>query len=719
MFKRELAAHGIDTWATITNANTRKWLTWPETQKTYNMPDNIREQYNRLITELNTQPYTRTQTDIHNTWHMQTENNEANTLGGIETQNSRGRGRPRKGEKPEKPIPDKEHVDTIIASRRTPTCVGGWEYLIKWKDTQGDGTPHKDTWEPETQLILGNEMKDNMERARGDNLRRPATFGEWLDIQTKRGDTRCTGVQQHCKNNQARQTRAEKTNSTWSNTWKLFLEYAAQKKNTYVHNIKELPARAGRNGGEWTCTEHTQTNYLGEHIAYKEPDGTMKTKRIMSLTPCTDKDREISNDLRVTRNTIQKRIDEDAQYREHNSENTTIPPNYPLHEVNSTDTSTTLFKTVHPGEKGYTLINDADILKDPVLRTFLRSDELEARTGTIRLKNGKLARMDRRERRLMGERRSTYTSADAARIAIALHFRHHFTHAAAVDGSKAGEKEDENGIPYTNEEAEEMEEELRLGACAYGYWEGPRFGKTTPTTATTREVNQAIQAGMGGGKLPDSWSIADAEVYAVLAYLKRVVDEPNEEGRTPTPIELKERRTLIMSDCIPAMHQIENAWRLGHVEGMRRWDRGGMLEAINNIRTQLGEVVMLWTPSHTGISPNAYADNAAKTYLQRAYNGATEQTSKVVCDNVQGRPCLYEISIGEGENKKWELMDRPAFKACRLRGRRYVRGQLEEGIRDGACIAGQTAPLWKEVAAKVGKKPKEYKPYNKDQGETV
>ena len=131
------------------------------------------------------------------------------------------------------------------------------------------------------------------------------------------------------------------------------------------------------------------------------------------------------------------------------------------------------------------------------------------------LPNGRVVRMDRRERRIMHRTSATYVSADSARLAIALHFARHFTHAAAVDGSKAGEKEkqDAGGVARTDAEAAAEAEELRLGACAYGWWEGPKFAAgVVPEMATQTQFESAMAAGFGGGKLPDSWTIADAEV---------------------------------------------------------------------------------------------------------------------------------------------------------------------------------------------------------------
>ena len=62
---------------------------------------------------------------------------------------------------------------------------------------------------------------------------------------------------------------------------------------------------------------------------------------------------------------------------------------------------------------------------------------------------------------------------------------------------------------------------------AYGVFEGPtRFGKRAPGDAQVRdpngtgpcgeeEIRTALGAGMWGGKLPNTWEVIDAEMYAI------------------------------------------------------------------------------------------------------------------------------------------------------------------------------------------------------------
>ena len=43
-------------------------------------------------------------------------------------------------------------------------------------------------------------------------------------------------------------------------------------------------------------------------------------------------------------------------------------------------------------------------------------------------------------------------------------------------------------------------------------------------------------------------------------------------------------------------------------EGLRDWERGGLLEAIAYYRSKLEAVVFMWVPAHVGIACNAYAE---------------------------------------------------------------------------------------------------------------
>ena len=138
------------------------------------------------------------------------------------------------------------------------------------------------------------------------------------------------------------------------------------------------------------------------------------------------------------------------------------------------------------------------------------------------------------------------------------------------------------------------------------------------------------------------------------------------------------RRCLVLCDCKPALQQIENAHRKGMPEGLRDWERGGLLEAIAHYRSQLEAVVFVWVPSHVGIACNAYADAVATAYLGK---DVTEDASKVVRDAVRTRPCMYTVRREAAEDpEKREIVDRRTYGHMRQSAHEWVCEQLRKTV---------------------------------------
>ena len=263
------------------------------------------------------------------------------------------------------------------------------------------------------------------------------------------------------------------------------------------------------------------------------------------------------------------------------------------------------------GRHGYEQLGDTRIADDPVLRLFLRNDEVETTSMKgVRDRNGVKIVCDQPESKLLQDQGATQTWT-ARHIAIQLHTRHHFTHAAATDGSR----KEQDGRTHV----------------AYGVYEGVPPAPTPDTddpeeqeqhqqrrdTGGIYEPRHTIQdrAGQGlwGHRLPDSWEIMDAELYAIYSYLKACADNAT---TTSTAC-----RCLILSDCKSALVAIERAYRRRNPGAS---DHRGTLSAIllqlKRLQTHNGYAIFLWTPGHAGISPNAMADAAAKAYLTQPHD---------------------------------------------------------------------------------------------------
>ena len=209
-----------------------------------------------------------------------------------------------------------------------------------------------------------------------------------------------------------------------------------------------------------------------------------------------------------------------------------------------------------------------------------------------------------------------------------------------------------------------------MGRTAFGVWRGiAPFGEAVEgeadVEATEQQIAAACGAGLEGGRLPSSWEVIDAELYAIFSVLRRVWLEAKAGGATAA--DMKQQRVLIISDCKPALTQLETAWRAGTAQGLRRGDRAALLEATCRLRAQLGIVVCVWCPSHQGATPNEMADSAAKSCLKC---DEAEPATRLCAQHVLARPHLNERRVRDGE---WELADRKPFAEHRRRARGHVR----------------------------------------------
>ena len=179
-------------------------------------------------------------------------------------------------------------------------------------------------------------------------------------------------------------------------------------------------------------------------------------------------------------------------------------------------------------------------------------------------------------------------------MTVCMHLRHHFTHAAACDASlvkSAGGRRRlavgiYSGVPTADDKAG-------------GRWE-------------TEE--QRVGRGLWGAGVPANWEVCDAELYAILMYLRMVVYEREWQSGP-----VGERRVLVLSDSAAALQLIETAWRAGVTRTGREGSCGPLLEEICAHRSEgrrLGVVVTMYVPGRSEISANEYADMAAKGHIQ-------------------------------------------------------------------------------------------------------
>eukprot|EP00965_Chrysotila_dentata_P073049 2414262-Pleurochrysis_carterae.AAC.1 len=181
----------------------------------------------------------------------------------------------------------------------------------------------------------------------------------------------------------------------------------------------------------------------------------------------------------------------------------------------------------------------------------------------------------------------------ALQVALSLHERHDFHVAVATDGSKKGGTRERTEID-------------RLSKTTYGAWQDPESAeilrhKIRNATALQARLGvtlnqtdklQAVERGALSGRLGNSATAAEAELFAIFATLRKVQAQQDlgHYGH-------QKARVLIMSDSLSGLKIIEKVWK-GSKNIYRKIQNGAVLEAITNVRESLGRVIFMWIPSH-------------------------------------------------------------------------------------------------------------------------
>eukprot|EP00965_Chrysotila_dentata_P167070 5517080-Pleurochrysis_carterae.AAC.1 len=233
----------------------------------------------------------------------------------------------------------------------------------------------------------------------------------------------------------------------------------------------------------------------------------------------------------------------------------------------------------------------------PILRLFTRPEEME---------NGIYMRMSKEDVAHMRAESGKKLTYDTLNVALTIHERHNFHLAVATDGSK-------------KEWIKDRGETQKLSETTYGAWQGPESAEILKNKRNTASALQrrlgvtldqldkkrAVEQGVLTGRLGDSAIAAEAELFAIFAILRKA-QARQEMGHYGN----EKVRILIMSDCLSGLRTIEKVWRRRR-SNYRKLQNGAVLEAITNVRENLGTVIFMWIPSHVGIVPNIIADNVA------------------------------------------------------------------------------------------------------------
>eukprot|EP00965_Chrysotila_dentata_P176281 5820634-Pleurochrysis_carterae.AAC.1 len=607
-FHRALAEIGVAEWADIYNKTTREYYTMGELCKRYGVKKNARI----------TQEYSNVKR-LHTKQLHETEQGALGILWGRHKKDL---------------LNEREEVEHIRRIRRvkekrkTAECWGGEEYLIEWDDG-------------ETKWVNKSEMQNmsgadaafihrEKERAREGTV----TFAEYMI------DYGIDASQQ-----------------TWGNTWREFIQYAQG---------GEKGRSAGENAGiderrrEMNSRKSHPTLYPGKVEDEDETHvGTGRQRR--NMTGLTD--RAKTNQYRKER---KGETHENKRLRlakeDHGTRRVSEQPEQrpgggewemPTHK---TDKEARELLGGYDGRgrhrvfknEAMDLAHDERYAGHPILRLFTRPEEME---------NGTYMRASKEDVTHMNTASGKKLTYDTLVVAMTLHERHTFHIAVATDGAKKG------GSKVRGETQ-------KLSETTYGAWQGPDSveilnNKRREATALQKRLGVrfdqtdkllAIKQGILSGRLGDSATAAEAELFAIFAVLRKIQAQQH-MGRYGE----EKARVLIMSDCLAGLRVIEKVWR-GERNIYRKLQNGAVLEAILNVRETLGTVVFMWIPSHVGITPNVLADNIATQEQEEAPDG---MVTGLISKQVKSRPIIYNRRV----RGQLELADNPIYQEVRRRGK--------------------------------------------------
>eukprot|EP00965_Chrysotila_dentata_P210726 6186060-Pleurochrysis_carterae.AAC.2 len=170
---------------------------------------------------------------------------------------------------------------------------------------------------------------------------------------------------------------------------------------------------------------------------------------------------------------------------------------------------------------------------------------------------------------------------------------------------------------------------------------------------------RAVENGVLRGRLGDSATAAEAELFAIFATLRKV-----QAQQDMGYYDDQKAKVLIMSDCLPGLKFIEKVWS-GRRNVYRRLQNGAVLEAITNVREKLGRVIFMWIPSHVGIVSNTIVDNIAAQEQEQLPEG---MVTGLISKQIRSRPVIYDRVL-QGRR---ELADSPIYQEARRRGKRLL-----------------------------------------------
>ena len=644
MRSRRVAAAGIRAWADITHSSGR-WMTWAELQRKHgSLRESDRVEYESILGELEGARWDGVRgrwwevvaTEEWKGW--ETARDEA--MDGTDAKEGR--------------------VKRILAARQTAPSLGRWELLVEWQGPWSRG------WVAETQLRSGGRGLTAAQRGRVDRLKEepvPHSLHDRLTHQaggsTQWREAEVGGVRISARMVETAiggELSEKRVCDALLQMWKVFEKHAQQVAGGGAGggNLDEQPTRrrAVRRGAERTLYEGREGQQRGE-------------RRRASLAAEGDRPEQT---MQATAGHVHERVQLQRRLEAMDDERRVVPATHvQAHMMWSTDDPDRVWR--RETGAGYEAMEDEDRMGDAVMRLMMRSRTFEVATGHgTRTPDGTEVTLDAQEREVLNGGQAAAAeraNAKVSKVAVGLHMVHHFTDAWATDGSKGRVWSDGAW-------------QVRVACGAYGGVVAAerQFGESTEDHERRR-----VGGGMRGMRLPACYEVVDAELHAILMVLQDTAAQEGASGR----------RVLVMSDSLTALRMVEDAWR-----GGVRWDgprtgRAAILHAINAAREQVERVVMMWTPAHAGVAPNAYADAVAKAYLGGAVQHA--RARRMVSDALPAGKVIHTIRV-EGEMAHWP---ETRFTAVREAAGWWVRRRERRQATDATAVdPGRIGEAWQQ-----------------------
>ena len=513
----------------------------------------------------------------------------------------------------------------VLRARRTADCFGGWEYLVKRGGSRA--------WVAHTRMVARGMRTRQLEEAQ---QQRPQAHSLRALLETRygRGRPGSVGQMEAAISGRADQADTEIKLRQLTND---FIAHAedqreAELPGTQWPNLRESPRNEGYRGVVYEPKQGV-SYYRGVREATDVVDGVQQYRSRMGLgVQAGSREERLPAELRVSADEVARAVALGDLQR--------LPAHVP-HE--------------HVTDMGLGDAAKPQLRADPVARLHLRVAAWESGGSRVKTAGGVEVESGQINQEALASSGEAESGHSLREVCLPLHYRHRFTRAASVDGS-AEDPRRHGGV--------------KRKRVAYGVYEGmlPEAEAAMPpggwdTLTAEQRALHCLGAGMWGGALPQDWDNNDAEAYAILRYLQSVAE------RAPEPAE---ERVLVMSDSRAVMDVIETVWRSGNAAVAKSRDRGAMIEAICALRAQLGCVLFVWTPGHSGVCHNEMADAVAKAHLGQPVEA---DVTRGIAGGVRTRDCLYEVTSDYAEGV-WSLADRRCFRLARRCLSRWVQAKL-------------------------------------------